>query len=407
MGEDSTAFGGAIRDMWTPTCYGDPGKVSDAEYFCDTDDGGGVHSNSGVPNHAYALIVDGGTLQRPDHHRHRAHQGRGDLLPGDDGVPDADHRLRRPRRRARGVVRRPGRASRQRAEHRRRRQLGVSTRRSRRRTARPFDAVAAAVELRQEPTQCNFQPMFDQNPPALCGAGHHEPDVFSEDFEDGLDGWDADERGRVPRCQRLARGSPTPTLPEGPGPAPAAYGPAPDQGQCDGSAEDFSSSDSIISPVINIPSGEPVAPQAVVRPLRRDRARLRRRQRQVPRQRRASGRSSRPRPTPSTRPTSSPPRPRATPTRWPASRASPAPTVARSPAPGARPRSTCRRWASRAGQASGSASTSAATAAAASTAGTSTTSRSRLRHGEGAGRDDRRRGGSEELTRGAPDRRIG
>src|SRR5262245_15752784 len=60
IGEDSPAFGGAIRDMWTPTCYGDPGKVTDAEYFCSTDDNGGVHSNSAVPNHGYALLVDGG-----------------------------------------------------------------------------------------------------------------------------------------------------------------------------------------------------------------------------------------------------------------------------------------------------------------------------------------------------------
>ena len=59
MGEDSTAFGGAIRDMWNPNCLADPGKVSDAEYHCDTTDGGGVHSNSGVPNHGYALLVDG------------------------------------------------------------------------------------------------------------------------------------------------------------------------------------------------------------------------------------------------------------------------------------------------------------------------------------------------------------
>ena len=62
MGEKSDAFGGAIRDMWNPTCYGDPGKVSDAEYVCDTDDSGGVHSNSGVVNHGYALLVDGGTF---------------------------------------------------------------------------------------------------------------------------------------------------------------------------------------------------------------------------------------------------------------------------------------------------------------------------------------------------------
>ncbi len=62
VAEKATAFGGAIRDMWNPNCYGDPGKVSDVQYVCDTADGGGVHSNSGVPNHAYALMVDGGTF---------------------------------------------------------------------------------------------------------------------------------------------------------------------------------------------------------------------------------------------------------------------------------------------------------------------------------------------------------
>ncbi len=64
MGEDATAFGGAIRDMWTPTCAGDPGKVTDAQYQCDVTkaDGGGVHSNSGIPNHAFALLVDGGVF---------------------------------------------------------------------------------------------------------------------------------------------------------------------------------------------------------------------------------------------------------------------------------------------------------------------------------------------------------
>ena len=61
MGEDASAFGGAIRDMWDPTCDGDPGKLTDTEYRCSPADSGGVHSNSGVPNHAYALLVDGGT----------------------------------------------------------------------------------------------------------------------------------------------------------------------------------------------------------------------------------------------------------------------------------------------------------------------------------------------------------
>ncbi|MDO6598111.1 M4 family metallopeptidase [Oceanihabitans sp. 2_MG-2023] len=61
MGEDATYFSAAIRDLWDPTCNGDPGKLTDAEYHCSDSDSGGVHVNSGVPNHAYALLVDGGT----------------------------------------------------------------------------------------------------------------------------------------------------------------------------------------------------------------------------------------------------------------------------------------------------------------------------------------------------------
>ena len=35
--------------------------TSEVNPFVGTQDNGGVHSNSGVPNHAYALVVDGGT----------------------------------------------------------------------------------------------------------------------------------------------------------------------------------------------------------------------------------------------------------------------------------------------------------------------------------------------------------
>lgn len=67
VGEDDTAAGlaGALRDMHDPTCYSNPGKMSDSLYYsCDIypgSDGGGVHTNSGIPNHAFALLVDGGT----------------------------------------------------------------------------------------------------------------------------------------------------------------------------------------------------------------------------------------------------------------------------------------------------------------------------------------------------------
>ncbi len=66
LGEDIPGIG-AIRDMDDPTVFNDPGKVSDPEFICNgggfdpAADRGGVHQNSGVPNHAYALMVDGGS----------------------------------------------------------------------------------------------------------------------------------------------------------------------------------------------------------------------------------------------------------------------------------------------------------------------------------------------------------
>ena len=60
LGEDLSI--GAIRNMLDPTIFSDPGKMSDAAYFvCSEADNGGVHTNSGVPNHAFALMTDGGT----------------------------------------------------------------------------------------------------------------------------------------------------------------------------------------------------------------------------------------------------------------------------------------------------------------------------------------------------------
>jgi len=61
MGEDVPVFG-AIRDMMNPNTYDDPGKMSDPMFTCADpgDDAGGIHWNTGVPNHAYAMMVDGG-----------------------------------------------------------------------------------------------------------------------------------------------------------------------------------------------------------------------------------------------------------------------------------------------------------------------------------------------------------
>ncbi len=62
IGEDAAIFGGAIRDMMNPPCFGDPDSANSDLQKCQTSDIGGVHIGSGVPNHAFALLTDGGTF---------------------------------------------------------------------------------------------------------------------------------------------------------------------------------------------------------------------------------------------------------------------------------------------------------------------------------------------------------
>ncbi len=57
MGEDIP--GGALRSMKDPTIYGDPDKMSSANYSTGAGDSGGVHSNSGINNKAAYLMTDG------------------------------------------------------------------------------------------------------------------------------------------------------------------------------------------------------------------------------------------------------------------------------------------------------------------------------------------------------------
>ena len=63
LGEDIAPPIAGIRYMADPTFFSDPGKMSDPQFVCNdgSEDSGGVHSNSGIGNHGYALMVDGGT----------------------------------------------------------------------------------------------------------------------------------------------------------------------------------------------------------------------------------------------------------------------------------------------------------------------------------------------------------
>jgi hypothetical protein len=186
-GEDDPAFGGAIRDMWTPTCYNDPGKVSDSQYWCSTTDGGGVHSNSGVPNHAFALMVDGGIyngqtitgtgLTKASHIQWRAQSvyltNSSDFTDNADALEMACTDLT-------GLNLPALSTSTTNA--------GASGEIISAADCLEVAKVIAAVEFRTPPSQCNFQPMLDPNTPAVCSGGPASS-IFSESFEAGLGAW--------------------------------------------------------------------------------------------------------------------------------------------------------------------------------------------------------------------------
>ena len=188
VGEDSTAPGlvGALRDMWNPRCFGNPGKVTDVfEYACSTADGGGVHTNSGVDNHAYALMVDGGSyngqtitgigLTKAAHVYFRAkthYQG-----PATDFADHAD-------------------ALEQSCADLTGTNLASLT------TGGPSGEILSAadcsqvhkallaVEMRTPPSQCGFVPLLAKNPPANCPAGKSAKNLFIDRFENGTSSMD-------------------------------------------------------------------------------------------------------------------------------------------------------------------------------------------------------------------------
>jgi Zn-dependent metalloprotease len=252
-GEGDPAFGGAIRDMWNPNCYGDPAKVTDAEYHCTTDDSGGVHTNSGVVNHTYALMVDGGTynsvtvpaigLDKAANlfwQAQTAHLGPiSDFVALADSLEASCTELTGVDINIMDVTPNAG-------------PTPTATDISAADCAAVTSAIAA-TELRTEPVQCNFQPLLQQGAPALtCGAGTTLKTVYTEDFEDGLAGWASEAQIVYPG------GFSDPWLadntPPGGHTGGTARGVDDDEGACTEAAGDISSRDSIISPVITMPT---------------------------------------------------------------------------------------------------------------------------------------------------------
>jgi Zn-dependent metalloprotease len=261
-GESDPAFGGAIRDMWNPNCYGDPGKVSDAEYHCTPDDAGGVHSNSGVVNRTFAILVDGlpGVVQpigldkaawlfwhtqtnylTPTSYFPDLADGLESSCEALQGVSFEKVTLGNPTRAdgADGGVTMPAVVE------------GGTTAED----CQQLRAAIAETELRLDPAaQCDWQPLLAQGAPALsCGGGTTTRTTFSEDFEDGLAGWTQDEELGFPQASGVAweASDSAPGGHEG----GVAFGPDPVSGTCSGGPGDITSRNGLISPAFTVPTG--------------------------------------------------------------------------------------------------------------------------------------------------------
>ncbi len=208
IGEDLTeaASLALARDMWDPDSFGSvpgttipllngpsPGSViSSPNYYCGSGDGGGVHTNSGVPNHAYAMLVDGKAfngvtipaigMTRAAHiyfHAMTHYQ-----VPSTNFAQHADALAQSCQDLiGAGLNDVLGQPSADRID------AG---------TCAAVEAAMLATEMRESvQAKCNYQPLLqpESSTPALCAAGESPVAVFAEDWETGLipAGWELSE----------------------------------------------------------------------------------------------------------------------------------------------------------------------------------------------------------------------
>lgn len=186
IGEKATGFGGPIRDMWNPNCNGDPAKVTDQRYQCGENQSAIVHINSAIPNHAYALLVDGGTYNEQTVNglgfvkaAHIFWRAQTTYLTPTSNFSDLANALEAACSDLVGIN-----------------LQGLST------TSIPaglsglsitladlqsVTAAILAVELRINSNDCGYEQILQETPP-LCEAATSNP-LFFEDWESGLGAW--------------------------------------------------------------------------------------------------------------------------------------------------------------------------------------------------------------------------
>ena len=237
-----------LRDMNDPDRLGDPGKVSSENYACSADDGGGVHTNSGVPNHAFVLAVDGGTYNGQTvagigmtkasavyfraqsvyqtYSTNFAQHEQAVLTACNDLVGQPLNGL--------STTTANGSPS------------GQSINAS---DCRQIEKAMLAVEM-SAPPSCNFRPVLDGDAPQACpGAG----DLFAEDWETGADGWTKTSTGVVPADWPGTNWELDATLPAGRA-GSAAYAFDSRGGTC-AAGGDISGQFTLDSPSITVPAG--------------------------------------------------------------------------------------------------------------------------------------------------------
>ncbi|MGB3546726.1 MAG: M4 family metallopeptidase, partial [Saprospiraceae bacterium] len=250
VGEGS-AFGGAIRDMLFPECANDPESTQSGTYYCSATagsgtDNGGVHSNSGVANRAFALLTDGNGdfsgigLTKASHIFYAAHVGYLGRTSGfhdlADALEGAAAGLTGQNLPALTVVDVLAPAS---GEIITAADLVI------------LAQVISATGLRADPG-CNFPPMLDPATPPGCAAGQTYFSLLEADFENGAPGWTMPEFPTNPGTWENRPWVNSGGLPGGRA-GQAMYADNPPNGNC--TTDKQNGYVSLRSPVINLPAG--------------------------------------------------------------------------------------------------------------------------------------------------------
>ncbi len=210
-----------------------------------------MHNNSGVPNHAFALTVDGGSyngqtitgigLTKAAHiywHAQRYYQtNTTDFADHADALVAACQDLKG---QPLYELKTSGPNT-----------WGATTPAITQADCDQLPKVAAAVEFRTAPN-CNFAPMFNPNAPALCtNAGDSPQNHLFQDFEAGMPGWTTQQTPGNPSTWTDRPWQVVASAPDG-HPGAVVFGPDPVVGDCDVDLENGVTS--LLSPVVSIPA---------------------------------------------------------------------------------------------------------------------------------------------------------